>query len=193
MSYKKIVNATKISSDMIDSYVGEGQTVLDCTVGNGNDLIQLARRVGDTGKVYGFDIQKIALDNTLEKLACESLVNRVQLIRDGHENIDLHIKEKLDFIIYNLGYLPKGDKSIITKRETTITSIKKALKLLNDNGLMLITCYIGHDGGKEEQMGIEELLLDLDQKIFNVIKFEFINQRNYPPVVYGVEKTRIRR
>lgn len=193
MSYKEIINALKISSDMIEKHVKVGHTVLDCTVGNGNDTLLLAKQVGQTGKVYGFDIQRRALDITLQKLTCENVNDRVQLIEDSHENIDLHINEELDFIIYNLGYLPKGDKSIKTKKTTTLISLEKSFDLLKENGIIIITCYIGHDGGIEEKDGVENLLANLDQKFFNVIKYEFMNQKNYPPVVYGVEKTRIRR
>ncbi len=193
MNYNEIVNTLKISRDIIYKYVKEGQTVIDCTVGNGNDTVLLAKLVGDTGKVYGFDIQKTALDVTWEKIACENLNNRVRLIHDGHENIDQYISEEIDFIIYNLGYLPKGDKNIRTNKDTTLMSLKKSLNLLKDNGILLITCYIGHEGGFEEKNTVEELLRDLDQKKYNVIKYDFINQRNYPPILYGVEKSRTRR
>ena len=189
MKFKEIVNTLKISNDFIDKHVKEGDIVLDCTVGNGNDTLRLSKAVGKKGKVYGFDIQQVALDTTSELLACEKLINRVELIRDSHENIDLYIEDKLDFIIYNLGYLPKGDKSIKTKASSTIISLEKSLKMLNSNGIMLITSYIGHEGGLDEKNAIEELLLKLDQKSYNVLKYNFINQRNNPPVIYGVEKS----
>lgn len=189
MRYKEIVNTLKISGDIINKYVGEGDIVLDCTVGNGNDTMQLAEMVGDTGKVYGFDIQNKALEITLESLTCENINNRVELIQDSHENIDLYIRDKLDFIIYNLGYLPKGDKSIRTTSDTTLISLKKSLDLLKANGIILITSYVGHEGGLDEKNSIEELLSKLDQKKFNVIKYNFINQKNYPPILYGIEKS----
>lgn len=191
MRFNKIVNTLQIAKDMINEHVKEGDTVLDCTIGNGNDTISLAKLVGQTGKVYGFDIQKKAIDITLEQLTCENINNRVILIEDGHENIDLYIQDKLDFIIYNLGYLPKGDKKIKTNKETTLISLKKSLNLLNNNGIILISCYTGHDGGLDEKNLVEQLLSNLDQKIYNVIKYEFINQKNFPPILYGVEKSNI--
>ena len=36
--------------------------------------------------------------------------------------------EKLLDAIFNLGYLPGGDKSIVTKPETTISAIEQLLK-----------------------------------------------------------------
>lgn len=190
MSYKEIVNVIKISRDIIMKYVKDGHVVLDCTVGNGNDTLLLAKQVGATGKVYGFDIQSRALEVTLEKLSCEKLDNRVQLILDGHENIDMYITEKLDFIIYNLGYLPKGNKNIKTNKDTTLLSLKKSINLLKDNGVIVITCYTGHEGGLEEKNEIEKFLTNLNQKEFNILKYEFINQKNYPPVLFGVEKSK---
>ena len=103
------------------------------------------------------------------------------------------LRKKIDFIIYNLGYLPKGNKNIKTNKNTTSVSLKKSLDLLNDNGIILITCYIGHEGGIEEKDAVEELLKGLDQKKYNVIKYDFINQKNFPPILYGVEKSKTRR
>ena len=161
MNYNEIINTIKITRDYIYKYVKIGQIVVDCTVGNGNDTLELARLVGETGKVYGFDIQQTAIDITYERLKENHLLDRTNLIKDSHSNIDLYIKEKVDFIIYNLGYLPKGDKTIKTNKFTTVSSLNKALELLKENGVMLITCYVGHDGGMEEKRAIESLLSTL--------------------------------
>ena len=188
MRFKHFVNPVEIVKKIMNYYIEEGYIVLDCTVGNGNDTIDLARLVGKSGKVYGFDIQEKAILHTQRKLAQLNLDNNVELINDGHENIDKYIDDKLDFIVYNLGYLPGGDKSIKTKSSTTIESLKKSLLLLRNNGLLLITCYIGHDGGKDEKDAVENLLKSLDQNEYNVLQFNFINQKNNPPILYGVEK-----
>ncbi len=92
-----------------------------------------------------------------------------------------------------IGYLPKGNKDIKTSKDTTLVSLEKSLNLLKDNGIILITCYIGHEGGLEEKNAVEDFLKGLDQKKYNVIKYDFINQRNYPPILYGVEKAKTRR
>lgn len=186
--YKYFINPVDITKKIITDYVKEGYKVLDCTVGNGNDTLDLAKLVGDNGKVYGFDIQSVALKITQNKLRKEGLENRVLLIKDSHEYIDKYICGKLDLIIYNLGYLPGGDKSIKTNSITTVKSVKKALKLLKSNGLLLIISYTGHEGGKEEKEELESYLKSLDQKYANVLEFNFINQKNNPPILYGVEK-----
>ena len=161
MRFKHFVNPVEIVKKIMNYYIEEGYIVLDCTVGNGNDTIDLARLVGKSGKVYGFDIQEKAILHTQRKLAQLNLDNNVELINDGHENIDKYIDDKLDFIVYNLGYLPGGDKSIKTKSSTTIESLK-VFTIAKKYGLLLIT-YIGHDGGKDEKCA-ENLLKSLDQK-----------------------------
>ncbi|MGN9164119.1 class I SAM-dependent methyltransferase [Tissierellaceae bacterium HCP3S3_D8] len=191
MKYKKINNAVSIVHNLMKEHLKSGDVVLDCTMGNGKDTLLMAELVGPLGKVYGFDIQDIAIENTKDLLK-ELDYNNTILIKESHEFIDRYIDEALDFIVYNLGYLPGGDKNIKTKVSTTISSIKKALKMLKPNGILCIVSYIGHDGGMEENIGISELLSELDQKTFNVLKFRFINQKNNPPILYVVEKSRNR-
>ncbi|MCK9442947.1 MAG: class I SAM-dependent methyltransferase [Tissierellaceae bacterium] len=191
--YREIVNNIKIWKDIVTKCVKPGQIVADCTVGNGNDTLLLCELVGEEGKVYGFDIQREALDITSKKLSLSQKYCQVHLIQDGHENIDKYVNEKLDFIVYNLGYLPKGDKSIRTNKDTTIISLQKAILLLNNNGIILITSYTGHEGGMDEKIAVEKFLKDLDQKLFNVLKYEFINQKNFPPILYAIEKSNNRR
>nr|WP_300004472.1 class I SAM-dependent methyltransferase [Tissierella sp.] len=189
MRYRLINNTVSIAKTYIENYIKKGQIVLDATVGNGNDTKLLADKVGADGKVYGFDIQRLAIENTRKLLKENNLDKQVQLIIDSHENLEVYIHEGLDFIIYNLGYLPKGDKNIVTQSESTLKSIESSLKLLNPNGLLLINSYIGHDGGRKENQDIEIMLKSLNQKRYNVLKHNFINQKNTPPILYIIEKS----
>ncbi len=188
MKFKSIINTGELVRQFIRNNVLEGYKVLDCTIGNGHDTLALSQAVGSTGKVYGFDIQEIAIENTLALLKKHNSSNNVELILDSHENIDNHISHKLNFIIYNLGYLPKGDKSIRTSSTSSVISIKKALTLLDKNGLLAVTVYVGHPGGMDEKNSIEEIFKTLDQKEYNVLRYEFINQANDPPVFYCIER-----
>lgn len=181
-------NATNIAKELIKKKVIKGSIVVDATVGNGYDTLLLAELIGEEGKVYGFDIQQSAINNTKQKLIKNNLNERVYLIKDSHENIDKHIVSKVDLVVFNLGYLPGGNHDIVTKAETTIIAIAKSLELLKKNGLLLVTTYVGHNEGKTEDKYINEYFSHLDQKKFNVLKFEFINQINNPPLLYGVEK-----
>ena len=101
MDFIYLKNAVEITKKIMCLTVKEGSVVVDCTVGNGKDTLHLAKLVGDSGRVYGFDIQQAAIDITKNSLEKESLLDRVILINDGHEKIDKYIDEELDFIIYN--------------------------------------------------------------------------------------------
>ncbi len=68
------MNAKHMQQFVIDYLCGnvlESDTVVDATVGNGNDTLLLARLASF---VYGFDIQKEAINNT------DSLLKKVELI-----------------------------------------------------------------------------------------------------------------
>lgn len=188
MEMKHIRNTKNIVTEYMKRYLYNGSVCLDATVGNGNDINSIAKLIGDKGKVYGFDIQERAIKKTRELLVSNNLLDRAILIKDTHENIDNYISDELNFVIYNLGYLPKGDKNIKTNDKSTINSIKKALKIMANYSLMLITSYIGHPGGGEENLALNKFLSSLNQRVFNVVKYEFINQLNNPPVLYVVEK-----
>ena len=182
------VNAVGMSKLISKAKINKGDTVVDATMGNGNDTAFLCGIVGEDGKVYAFDIQEQALVKTKERLSDMNFQNRVELIHDGHENIDEYVQERVRLIIYNLGYLPKGDHSITTNSETTIESIKKGLMLLEDAGLIVLVVYPGHESGMKEKIALEEFSKDLNQKIYSVVNINFTNQINNPPELICIEK-----
>ncbi len=181
-------NSLTLAKHMINKKVNKGDSVVDATVGNGNDTLLLAKLVGREGKVYGFDIQEAAIENTTKKLKDAKILDRVNLYNDSHENINKYIKEKVSLIIFNLGYLPGDNKHIITRAETTIPALKTSFKLLNTSGFLIIVSYYGHKGGKKEKNAVESLLKILNQKQYNILKMDFINRINCSPILYCVEK-----
>ena len=48
-------------------------------------------------------------------------------------------------IVFNLGWLPGGDKSVTTLWETTKVALEKALSLLEKHGVLLLCAYPGHE------------------------------------------------
>ena len=53
--------------------------------------------------------------------------------------------------IFNLGYLPSADKSVITRPQTTIEALEKLCHLLVKGGRIAIMIYYGHEGGDLER------------------------------------------
>ncbi|MDD3241487.1 MAG: TIGR01212 family radical SAM protein [Bacilli bacterium] len=149
--------------ERMDKYVKYKDIVIDATLGNGKDALFLVNKVKD-GYLFGFDIQEQAIENTKELLKDKT---NYQLFNIGHENM-LNILEnykgKISLINFNLGFLPKGDKSITTKWETTMKAIEDSLVLLNNKGRILITIYPGHPEGKIEK---EMILKTYKNKIIN--------------------------
>ena len=107
----------------IKNHVKEGETCVDATAGNGNDTLLLAELVGEKGKVYAFDIQEQALRRTKERLEEKKLDSRAELILQSHEEIGEIVKEEVSCIVFNFGYLPGGDHSLSTKKESSIKAI----------------------------------------------------------------------
>lgn len=188
MKKAKILNkVTEINKFYLEKFIEKGDIVVDATMGNGYDTVFLSKLVGECGKVYSFDVQKEALKSTAKKIEKENLKN-VELILDGHENILKYVKEEISCVVFNLGYLPRGDHNLITKPQTTIKAIKDSLSLLKENGLISICIYSGHSGGEEEKDAVYEFCKNLDQNEFNVFKNKFINQVNNPPELILIEK-----
>lgn len=173
---------------MIIKVVKNGDTVIDATAGNGGDTLFLAGLVGESGRVYSFDIQEKALQNTAKKVHENGFDDRVVLIRDGHQNMDSYVKEKVKAVMFNLGYLPGGDHSIGTRGETTVEAVKKAMELIDLYGVVSIVVYYGGDSGFDEKEHVMEFFKTIDCRKFVVMQTEFINQVNCPPIFVCIEK-----
>lgn len=175
---------------LLSQIINLGDQVIDATVGNGHDTIKLAQLVGITGKVYGFDIQKTAIDETYKKALLTGLVNQIELINDGHEKMKHHIPTdtKIQAAVFNLGYLPKGNKSIVTLPSTTLAAIEQSLELLNVGGMVFVMVYYGHTGGVEEKDAVLSYIKTLSQDQYSVLQYGFINQKNTPPFLIAIEK-----
>lgn len=185
---KYINKITEVNKIFLEKIIKKGDRVIDATMGNGYDTVYLGNLVGENGKVYAFDVQEEALISTRKKVIRDNMEDRVELIFDGHENLDKYVQESVSCIVFNLGYLPRAKHAIITKPDTTLEAIKKGLNLLKPNGIMSIAAYIGHEGGLEEKNYICEYLDNLDQREYNVLHMEFTNQINNPPQLILVEK-----
>lgn len=184
--------ALSFSHRLLEEIVAPGDFVIDATMGNGHDTCFLAKLVGATGKVFAFDIQEQALLSTQEKLHAEKLNEQVNLYAQGHETIAQHVPlaTPIKAAIFNLGYLPKSDKTVITLPETTLQAMDAILNRLQPTGRMIVVAYSGHAGGAKEQTAVEQFCQALPQETYCVLKYALINQQNTPPVLFCVERKR---
>lgn len=158
-------------------------SVIDATMGNGNDTLFLASL---NANVVAFDIQEKAIENTQKRLDEANL--SAKLILDGHQNINQYVTTSIKAAIFNLGYLPNADKSIITTAKTTLCAIEQCAELLEKNGRIAIMIYYGHEGGNLEKKAILDFVANLPQENYQVYQYCALNQKNKPPFLVMIEK-----
>ncbi|WP_084822051.1 tRNA (mnm(5)s(2)U34)-methyltransferase [Paraclostridium benzoelyticum] len=188
MKAKYLTKVTDLNKVLLEDVINEGDIVIDATMGNGYDTKYLAEKVGENGLVYSFDVQEEAIKSTKKRLEKAELIDRVKLILDGHQNMDMYVDKEVSCVIFNLGYLPRAKHQVITKPDTTLEAIKKSLKLLKPHGVVSIAIYTGHEGGMEEFDEVFKYVSELDQSEYNALNCNFVNQINHPPRLIMVEK-----
>ncbi len=161
-----------------------GSIAVDATVGNGYDTVFLSRQVGVDGRVFGFDIQEEAVKQTEQRLNEECMPENWTLFHDGHENMLKCIPEefyaRVNVVMFNLGFLPGSDKTIITETATTLKAIQSSLELLAVGGVVSIAIYAGHPGGAEEDEAVRDFCSSLDYHSYRIIQSEMINKPGFP-------------
>lgn len=167
-----------------------GDKVMDATAGLGRDTIFLAECVGPTGKVYALDIQEQAIAETHRLLLEKGMADQVSLHCLDHARCREVISDRLRAVIFNLGYLPGSDHTIVTLKESTIRGIAEALVLLQKGGLLVLTVYRGHAGAEDESSGINEFLMTLPKRNYSILEGCYINQGKKSPYWIMVQKNR---
>lgn len=177
---------------LLEKVVHSGDIAIDCTAGNGHDTLFLAKRVGENGHVYSFDIQEKAIEKTKKRIQDHDVEKQVTLLHESHDHLTDCIpashQGKIKGAIFNLGYLPGGDKEIVTKPDSTLASIEQLFRMLDAGGIIVLVIYHGHEQGKLEKTAVLHYAEQLNQEDAHVLKYEFINQKNYPPFIVAIEK-----
>ncbi|MBU5243965.1 tRNA (mnm(5)s(2)U34)-methyltransferase [Lactococcus lactis] len=184
---------------MLKDIIKTNDVVVDATMGNGYDT-QFLAELG--ANVYAFDVQEEALNATEKRLDDAGIKNRifeknlsnlltepsVNLVLSGHEKLSEYVKEPIKAAIFNLGYLPKTDKSVVTKADTTLTALDALTNQLVVGGRIAIMIYYGHEGGMEEKDAVIKWTSTLPQKDWEVTSYAPLNQIHTPPILVLIEK-----
>jgi len=188
---------TTVAHKIWANLIKPGDTVVDGTCGNGNDtlfLAQLALSSGEPGRVVGFDVQETAIAATRQKLQSElglqsSQLLRVELHKQCHSCMSDHLHpEQARLVCFNLGYLPGGDKTVITQTQTTLQAIRAAAEITMPGGLLSIIGYIGHDGGQDEFGAVLDFARQLNSKRWTVTMSDVLNRNNSPVLLSCYKK-----
>lgn len=173
----------EMAHDFLAQVITPEDIVVDATMGNGHDTLFLAKLAK---QVYAFDIQEKALEKTSQRIQEAGLTN-VDLILQGHETVDQFVTE-VKAAIFNLGYLPSADKSIITQPQTTLEALEKLCQMLVKGGRIAIMIYYGHEGGDIERDAVLDFVSQLPQQEYTATIYRTLNQINNPPFLVMIEK-----
>ncbi len=181
-------SARYLAAECMEKVIRPGDIVVDATMGNGHDTERLAELVGETGHVYAFDVQEQAVQNTRERLEKAGLSARATLYLESHEHLTERVPAPVRAVMFNLGWLPGGDKSITTHLSSTQKAVEGALSVLAPMGVLCICVYPGHDEGMRELAHLKEYFASLDPRYFNCLMQTFINAGEGAPQCFIIQK-----
>lgn len=187
------LNPVAVAHRFARSVITEGDRCVDATLGNGHDTEFLARLVGRQGKVLGLDVQDKALSNTRIHLNEAGLTDRVLLVKAGHETLEGQLQQlgwpSTRLVMFNLGYLPGSDKTVVTRPETTIRALDTCVKYLEAGGAISLVVYRGHSGGEAEYSAVKGWVAGLDRESWFSLKYERGSaEGNRTPVFFWLRK-----
>lgn len=166
------ISLVNIAHERIEAVLNKGDVAIDATVGNGHDTLFLLRQVAPQGHVYGFDIQSPAINATLGQAQKYHLTPYLTLFQTNHAEMATRVPSplhgKIKAIMFNLGYLPGGDKQCITQTVSTLAALSQASTLLATHGTMTVMAYPGHVGGDTETVAVLQWARQLDGGHYHV-------------------------
>jgi hypothetical protein len=178
-----------------------GSTVIDATAGNGHDTLALVRALARAGggTLCAVDVQPIALERTRDRLRSELGVAgwhidegadtwRLELppatvdlrwaLGDHQEVLRSVAPESVRLVVFNLGYLPGTDKSVVTTAPGTVRALEQAEAALCPGGCLSVALYPGHPEGVEEEGAVLDHASQLPQERWSVHHTSWLNQRS---------------
>ena len=183
---RKPLSLTKLAHSIVKRAIQPGDTVIDATAGNGHDTLFLAQCVQEQGRVLSIDVQHSAIESTAEKLLAQGVTHVIQFEGDHSIVLDRLTQENQTAraIMFNLGYLPGGDKERITTKDTTKKAVSSGLQLLSAGGVMTVTAYRGHPGGQEEANAVNEIARETHGETIAVDVIPGSESNNESPILY---------
>ncbi len=177
-----------------NSVLREGDSAVDATCGNGKDTQRIAKLLSGNGRLIALDIQKQAIEHTrahlLQSLPQEQS-HRVMLIQQSHVSFPIQTNHcNIKIVVYNLGYLPGGNKEFTTKVENTLISLERASSLILPGGLISVMCYPGHPEGAKETQALYSFAEALSKKMWLALHHFYPQQPKRPMLFIFRRKAR---
>lgn len=188
-----LISIVPWSQKLACEVLAPGDLAVDLTAGKGRDTLALAKAVGIEGQVVAFDLQAAAIEQTTEYLQANDLQVKcwpadhplseqpgIFLIQACHSTLSAVLKSPAKVIMANLGYLPGGDPSLVTRADSTLATLQQSLSLLTPGGRLIVTIYPSHPGGEEESGAVDSLLCSLSRDKWQVLSLHAANRSEAP-------------
>ena len=180
---------TRLAQAFVGDVAQFGDIVIDATIGTGMDTLFLADAVGDEGKVYAYDVQQCAIEHSIQRLGKKK--KSVVFYNHGHEHILRDSKTwdnaSIKAVMFNLGYLPGGNKEIYTKKKSTLLALEGSLEILIPGGVITV-CTYAHESGQIENEAVLYWAKNLG-KGYTTHRFQTLN-RNGSPELFLIMKNK---
>lgn len=158
------VRLTTLAHQQVRLFLSQGACAIDATAGNGHDTVFLAEMVGESGRIFAFDIQEGAIAKTRRRLEAHGLAHQVTLFAGSHAEVarqlPINRPERFQAVMMNLGYLPAADHAIITQAASTLTFLQSVLPLMDQDAIISVLAYRGHPGGETEHAAVAAWMAD---------------------------------
>ena len=176
-----MLDLLSLQKHFILAHLRPGDRAVDFTMGNGYDTVFLSQTVGARGEVTAFDIQPAALRHTAENLRKNRCPDNWRLLCVSHDRAAEYVRGGIKAGMFNLGYLPgNGNKSLTTKRATTLPAVQNAIEMLAPDGVLLVAVYPGHAEGALEGQLLAEYFAALSRFQYTVAQFRMLNSPESP-------------
>lgn len=180
-SFSLFQNHLDLAHQYWTNFLAAGDLAVDATCGNGHDTVFLAKK---GARVISIDVQQDALDQAKVNAEEEGVADQITFLKQCHSTFPEEIEGSVvKLFVYNLGYLPGGDKDLTTKVETTLQSIRNAMVLLANGGMISITCYPGHEEGEREEAELLNFCRAIDPKEWSCCHHRWVNRNRSPSLV----------
>jgi glycine/D-amino acid oxidase-like deaminating enzyme len=185
------VRVAELAHAAVRAAAGPGETVVDATAGNGRDTVFLAGLVGAGGRVIAFDVQPLALERTRRRLAAGGFRNVVMHLRD-HAELAAAVpgsdRGRVGAVMFNLGFLPGGDRARTTSAGSTVRALESALEFLRAGGVATVIAYPASSSGAAEADAVRRCLNRLPPNRFMVREVQSDGLNPGTPILFVVRR-----
>lgn len=173
-----MIGILQLAKDRLAQNANPQGTYIDFTMGRGRDTLFLCG-LAPEGRVYAFDIQPSALDQTAVLLS-QNDIHNATLILDSHDRFTDYVSGEIDGGLFNLGFLPGGDRDVTTQRGSTVAAVKQAMQALKRGGALGVAVYPGHEEGRLEGETLQNYFAGVDKKEFDIFIYRLLNVPDSP-------------